>query len=559
MSLPPLVLAVLVSSVPAWADSHVYVAAGAEHEWTAAGAPLPQVEFGRLAARLVSPRPRPVEPDPAPDWDKAAPSPAPFGSGNAATVVGDAARERVAALYLRKTFQVGDELSRIKMLELRARYQDGLVASINDVEVARRAIDVGAPTSRLASRTHGPEWESFYIAMRPGLLKPGDNVLAIEVRPSAARLLPQIDVELSGREAERIVRGPIVGRVGTDRATITFETDGPAVGEVRWGRAAATYDERLAGTPAVHHQFVLTGLPADAAIHYQVAVGDEASADASFHTMAERPPVVRFVVYGDVRTGHDVHAEIVKAAAAEAPDFVVTNGDMVLRGTDEADWQRFFAVAGDLLAHVPVYPVVGNHDLGGAGDHERHLEDVFALPDRPPDCPPGSAWYSFDVGGVHFVMLDSNRYDDDRQLAWLEADLERARGARAIFATAHHGPFARGPHGGDPTAAEKYVPVLARYHTAVFFSGHDHVYQRGRAGGINYVVSGGGGSPLYQARCGVPGRPECRSKDRSDGMDAFISAYHYVVVEVYRDDVRLCAKRPDGTPLEACFRVALSR
>jgi hypothetical protein len=42
-------------------------------------------------------------------------------------------------------------------------------------------------------------------------------------------------------------------------------------------------------------------------------------------------------------------------------------------------------------------------------------------------------------------------------------------------------------------------------------------------------------------------------------MEAFSSAYHYVVVEVFRDDVRLCPKKPDGTPLDACFRVDLSR
>src|SRR5262249_32279620 len=188
-------------------------------------------------------------------------SSAAFGSGKAATIVGDAARERVAALYLRKTFQVGDELERIKVLELRARYQDGLVARINDVEVARRAIDVGAPTPRLASRAHGPEWEAVYGAVRPGLRQPGADGPTPEARRRAARLLPQVDVELTGREAERIVRGPIVGRVGTDRATIAFETDGLAVGEVRWGRRASSYDERLAGSPAVHHQFVLTGLP----------------------------------------------------------------------------------------------------------------------------------------------------------------------------------------------------------------------------------------------------------------------------------------------------------
>jgi hypothetical protein len=36
-----------------------------------------------------------------------------------------------------------------------------------------------------------------------------------------------------------------------------------------------------------------------------------------------------------------------------------------------------------------------------------------------------------------------------------------------------------------------------------------------------------------------------------------VAAHHYVAVEVYRDDLRLCPKRPDGTPLEECVRIAL--
>ena len=49
-----------------------------------------------------------------------------------------------------------------------------------------------------------------------------------------------------------------------------------------------------------------------------------------------------------------------------------------------------------------------------------------------------------------------------------------------------------------------------------------------------------------------------RSRERKgarDGMLAFESAYHYVVVEVYRDFVRMCPKRTDGTALEACTEI----
>jgi len=199
-----------------------------------------------------------------------------------------------------------------------------------------------------------------------------------------------------------------------------------------------------------------------------------------------------------------------------------------------------------------VYPVIGNHDTGGGTGRSRRLEDVFALPNKPADCPPDAAWYAFDVGGVHFVNLDSNRYDDDRQLEWLRADLAdaRARGVRAIFAAAHHGPFSRGPHGGDPTAAARYVPVLVAARASLFFSGHDHLYERGESGGLGYVVAGGGGAPLYAPRCGVPGKPSCKP----DGARFVVSAFHYVVVEVYRDYFTLCARRPDGALLEACVQ-----
>ena len=281
--------------------------------------------------------------------------------------------------------------------------------------------------------------------------------------------------------------------------------------------------------------------------------------EAAFHTVPRPEEPIRFVVYGDVRSGHAAHAELVEAILDEAPDFVVSTGDMVLSGSDEGDWQRFFQVAAGLLARIPTYPVIGNHDVGTAGDqhHLRRFEDIFALWPGPADRPDGAAWYGFDVGAVHFVMLDSNRYHDERQLAWLEADLAAARaaGARAIFAATHHGPYARGPHGGSAVAAERYVPLLARAGVAALFSGHDHFYQRGRVGGLTYVVFGGGGAPLYQPRCGVAGKRACRK----DGAQLVTAEHHHVALEVHHDYVKMCPRRPDGTLVEECTTLSLAR
>ena len=52
-----------------------------------------------------------------------------------------------------------------------------------------------------------------------------------------------------------------------------------------------------------------------------------------------------------------------------------------------------------------------------------------SLPGRcsraPSKGPPG--WTSLDLGGVHFVVLDTNAMRDERQRAWLTDDLARAQ------------------------------------------------------------------------------------------------------------------------------------
>jgi hypothetical protein len=546
----------------AHADEIQYVPAGDVHDVAVLPAALPQVHLGEASVRAIESLARAREPilvsaaalasGPAFAARGAVPLP------TLPAAVADLSRERVAALKVRRVFTVGEELARLKVLRLSVKYQDALVAWLNGVELTRRNLAPEASPAALAQKTRGGEWETIYIPASPGLLRHGENQLELEVRPSAARLAPIVDVTLWGGFEARVVRGPLVQRVGADRATVVFETDLPTVGEVRLagGRVARASDD-----PVTRHVIELDGLDPDSEVRYQVAASFaeavQVGPELSFHTAPAEGEVVRFVVYGDVRTGHDTHAEILKAIEAEAPDFVLSTGDHVVRGTDESDWQRFFAVAGRVLSRTPFYPILGNHDLGVISGSERRFEDVFVI-DRPADCPPGAAWYSFDFAGVHVVALDSNRYSDDRQLAWLEEDLgaARARGARAVVVAAHHGPYSRGPHGGEPIAAERYVPLLARHGAAVYFSGHDHVYQRGEMWGLPYVVTGGGGAPLYPARCGVAGKPACRTED---GARIFAPVYHYVVVEVYRDDLRLCPKRPDGTPVEGCVRLPLPR
>ena len=571
---------VLAAVMPGRARAETtYVATGSQLHYQVTRAPLPAAGIGAASVRtadrargrsaeepgVLGPADRGVPPA---SWPRALPDDAATGRtplaasdrhGNCrgcGTVIGDDRRGRVAALYASSDFAVGDELAGMRLLVLRARYRDGMVAWINGREVARRNRPFELGPMQLATRPRGPEWESLYIPVTPGLLHPGDNQLTVEVRPSGRRLSPGLDLELVGRGGPRLVRGPMVQRVGVDRATIVFDTDLPARGAVEYGHGTALTRRAVSagGGLAVHHLVELTGLAPGSAVDYRVIAGGDAAPPDRFHTAPTAAEPLRFAVYGDMRGGHQVHRRIVESVAREAPDLVVLTGDLVLRGGDEGDWQRFFDVAEPLLRQVPYYPAAGNHDMGRTGVERRRFGEIFALPPRPPDQPSWANWYSFDVAGVHFVMLDSNSYERPEQLSWLEKDLAAAHDARAIFVAVHNGPYSRGTHGGSAMARERYVPLLVHAGVTMLFSGHDHIYQRGEIGGLRYFVSGGGGASLYPIRCSTHHR-HCHGI--RDGAITARREHHYIMVTVEPTLVRVCPKRPDGTPLEACQTYSL--
>src|SRR6185369_7054312 len=94
--------------------------------------------------------------------------------------------------------------------------------------------------------------------------------------------------------------------------------------------------------PQTHHVLRLRGLEQGTAYHYRVvartqpalasnnttlAPGELADAgDAQFHTPPPSGRALRFVVYGDVRSGHDIHAQLARSIAEEDPDLALLTG-----------------------------------------------------------------------------------------------------------------------------------------------------------------------------------------------------------------------------------------
>lgn len=473
-----------------------------------------------------------------------------------ATAIERDATQRVQRARALTTFQLTPAHADVALLELRLRYPGAMIVWINGVEVARRNLPPrGSPgEGGAAERLHGPEWETVAVPVAPGVLRLGANQLALEVRPYGDSQDVLLDATLTARRTPRVVLGPMVQRVTGDAATIVVETDLPSEATIEVGPAGAA--RTWTSARARRHEFALTDLRPGAQ-RYQVALDGVALPAAELHPLPGPTEPLRLAIYGDVRGGHAVHAELVAAIMREAPDAVLATGDMVLRGSDLGDWQRFFAVTAPMLASVPLYPAIGNHDLGRAGADRRRAIDWFALPPAPPGRPEGTYWYSVDLGGeasgrgaVHVALLDSNAYQRPEQAAWLDDDLgaARARGARALIVVTHDGPFSRGSHRGNALAVRTIQPVLARHRVTLLAAGHDHLYQRGIVDGVRYVVSGGGGAPLYDVSCGSRGKRACAP----DGMAFVARAHHIVVLTISATTAELCARKADSSLLEPC-------
>jgi acid phosphatase type 7 len=455
------------------------------------------------------------------------------------------------------------DAKRLQTLQLRIRYTHGFAAYLNGVEIARRRLDPGAGPDALATDVHGPEYERFTVPARA--LVRGDNVLAVEVHPRTAGRDTTVQLSLSGDDGPRIVRGPYLLGMREREATVVLDTDLPTVVELRWG-PHDDYGHRVSDAFGTHHVLRMTGLSPGTVYHYRAvartAVADARSGDgrtsaglttdagdSQFHTPPDGGRPLRFAVYGDVRSGHDVHAALNQALADEQPDLAILTGDLVDRGSDEGDWERFFEIATPLLRQLAIFPAIGNHEYASRGRGLLAYMRLFRWPLASPEGEP--PWYSFDIGTTHFVALDSNSYKNPGQLAWFERDLREARrrGARALFVYAHEGPASSGLHGDNSTCVREYVPLMERYRVSMFFGGHDHDYERGRTGALDYVVTGGGGAELRPARCGVPGKRSCPPR-----VVTFANDHNYVMVEVLPSLFRVCPKRVDGTPIERCIQ-----
>lgn len=151
-------------------------------------------------------------------------------------------------------------------------------------------------------------------------------------------------------------------------------------------------------------------------------------------------------------------------------------------------------------------PAVGNHDYG-----TRNAQGYFDYFGERAGTP-GEGWYSYDAGGWHVVVLnsecdqlDGGCEDASPQLQWLATDLEEHR-TQCLLAYWHSPRFSSGEHG-DHQRLQPLWEALADAGAEIVLSADDHHYERfeplGTDGtpvedGVRQFVVGTGGAALRE-------------------------------------------------------------
>jgi predicted phosphodiesterase len=313
-------------------------------------------------------------------------------------------------------------------------------------------------------------------------------------------------------------KGPWVQAVAPDSATIVWQTDVAAESVVRCEAGPAEPLVVRDAEAATLHRVVLTGLEPGVIYAYRASSGSTWRT-GTFRTAPREGQPFCFAVCGDTQYDGDVCRQIAAGIARSGADLVLHAGDLAGAGREYGRWDtEFFGPADALLGTMPVMAVPGNHEYGGVGPLW-----FFYFFDRPLN----KGWFAMSYGNARFIGLDSNvDYSaGSPQYDWLVRELQSRTYDAATWriVVLHHPPFTVSTgHSDDVTVQRQLVPLFEEYGVDLVFAGHSHAYERYLHHDVHYIVTGGGGAPLY----GLPA-------DETPPVRQFgLSTHHYCLVDV---------------------------
>ncbi|MEO6538577.1 MAG: metallophosphoesterase [Ferruginibacter sp.] len=438
-----------------------------------------------------------------------------YGDGDETTIVACAAcSAKYITTYFRKTINIPDP-SIYSSFTLNVKRDDGVVVYLNGTEIAADNMPAGRLHSTLASSGISGAGESTPIsfAIASGSFS-SVNVIAVEIHQNATNSSDiSFDLELLGNlpTPTTLTRGPYLQMGNQTGITIRWRTAAAINSRVTWGTSFGTYPNVIDdATNTTEHIVRITGLSADTKYFYTIGSSTQTFQATNTNYVVTAPASgsdrkFRILALGDCGNASanqvDAKNSFLNYIGSNEVDAIITLGDNAYSsGLDNEFQAEFFDIyKDDILKYNKLYPTPGNHDYGNtqanSGVRNNAYYNNFSLPTAA-ECggvaSGTEAYYSFDIGNIHFLSLDSYGREDANttriydttgaQATWIKADLT-ANTKRWVVAYFHHPPYTKTSHTSDTEQElidirEKFVRILERYGVDLILSGHAHGYER---------------------------------------------------------------------------------
>lgn len=355
-------------------------------------------------------------------------------------------------------------------------------------------------------------------------------------------------------EAETIIKGPFLQLPQEDSILVVWEQDEDSSPSVFCGTTENDLKEYKSPVNGRRHEVMLSNLSVDTEYYYYISYNNERiSKTYRFRTIPQKTTGYSFAVMGDTRSDPAAHSNIVNVLLNEDIRSVINTGDLVADGEKAQQWTDFFNIEKELLASVPLFPVIGNHEL-----HDEKVDQFLNNFVNPVKSSGREEYYSVNYANIHFTILDGHAQVDkwyscslrglltddcfnEKQENWLREDLKKASAdpdIDHILVFVHAGPYTSKEDRTGNLHIRNLMDFFKQNRVTAIISGHDHYYERGVSGnGIPYFVSGGGGAPLYEIE-----------KPNSAPHTVFynLKDYHYLYVTVAGKYLRIDSKKLNG-------------